>query len=216
MHPSLTSIGHALARPFRQLEKKIAQSDKKPKSGPLAKVFGALQTEAKLGPTIHKEALAALRRMKAKDPSLEEFLRNAHGYAVIPRVGKASVVLGGAFGMGEVFVNDHVIGYAAIVQMTVGVQLGGQTYTELLVFNSREDLERFKQSKTSFSANASAVIVTAGAAASAGRQGTKVFVQPEGGLGIEADIGGQKIVYKPAALGRIRGLLEPASGQHAH
>jgi hypothetical protein len=212
MHADLRSIGQAIARPMKRLGKKI---QKVKDSGAVSKIWGALKKEAEIGPVLHKESLGALARMKATDPGLEGLLQQVYGYAIIPRVGRASVVLGGSFGAGEVFKHDRVIGYAVILQATVGVQLGGQTYSELVVFGSREDLDRFKEKKVSFAANASAVIVKAGAAASAGPGGTKVFVQPEGGLSIEADIGAQKFIYIPAALGRVRGWIDSAS-RHMH
>jgi lipid-binding SYLF domain-containing protein len=40
-----------------------------------------------------------------------------------------------------------VVGYAAIVQVTIGVQLGGQTFNELVVFQSRQALDAFKHGK---------------------------------------------------------------------
>ena len=184
-------------------------------SRPLPKLLGALKKESAVSQELHQEVLGALRHMQAKDPSLEKALKDAYGYAVLPNVGKASAVLGGAFGMGEVFVRGRVIGYAAVVQITIGVQVGGQTYHELLLFDSREALDAFKQSKVSFAANASAVMVSAGAAATAGKRGTRVFVHPEGGMGIEAGIGGQKVIFKPAALGRLKTSEPKATARQA-
>jgi hypothetical protein len=212
MHADLHSIGKAISRPMKRLGKKIR---KVADSGQIAKIWAALKKEAALSPVLHDESLSALARMKATDPGLEGLLQQSYGYAVLPRVGKASAVLGGAYGVGEAFKHDRTIGYVAILQMTVGVQLGGQTFNELVVFGSREDFEKFKQSKLSFSANASAVLVTAGASASAG-PGTKVFVQPEGGMGLEVDIGAQKFIYKPAAIGRVRGWLDAVSRHAPH
>lgn len=198
--------------PFKKLvqaAKKFARSDR------VSGLLGGLKKEAEISPLLHQECLAAIDRMQVTDPSLRERLRHAYGYVVFPRVGKASVVLGGAFGMGEVFEQGSMIGYSAIVQITLGLQLGGQVFHELVVFDDRQALNRFKRSRTSFAANASAVVLKAGAAASRAPEGATAFVQPEGGFGIDVAVGGQKFIFKPAALGRALDWLEPAS-DHIH
>ena len=107
--------------------------------------------------------------------------------------------------MGELFQQDNTIGYAAVAQLTVGVQLGGETFSEIIAFQRKAALDRFKQGKTAFAASASAVLVKAGAAASARyERGVAVFVSPAGGMLLEAAIGGQKFFYRPAAIGRLK------------
>jgi hypothetical protein len=56
------------------------------------------------------------------------------------------------------------------------------------------------------------VIVKAGAAAAASKSGTRVFVHSEGGLGVEAAVGGQKFIFKPALLGRTKTARIPRVG----
>jgi len=179
-------------------------------TAPISKAAGALKKEATLSPTLHEQVLGALRSMQAKDRGLEKVLKKAYAYAVFPAVGKASVLLGGAYGLGEVFEHGRVIGYSAIVQLTVGVQLGGQTFHELVVLDSRQALDEFKRGKVAFAANASAVIVKAGAAATSSRTGTRAYVLSEGGLMAEAAIGGQKFIFKPALLGRTKTASKPS------
>jgi len=161
---------------------------------------------------LHEESKATVRRMAEQDPGLQQLLDRAHAYAVFPEVGKASAVVGGAFGKGEVFQRGHLVGYAALVQLTLGVQLGGQTFSEIVVFEDGPALQRFKAGRTAFAANASAVLVKAGAAASNNYQsGVMVFVSSEGGMMLEAAIGAQKFVFKPAALGRTKSAPLPKS-----
>jgi lipid-binding SYLF domain-containing protein len=169
------------------------------------KLFSAAEMEASVLKTLHANVRAALSRLDAEDPGLKPLLRRAHGYAVFPAVGKATAVVGGAFGKGEVFERGSLIGYAAVAQLTIGVQLGGQTFTEIIVFESPEALERFKTGRVAFAANASAVLVMAGAAASARfDRGAAVLVFAEGGMMLEAAVGGQKFFYRPAVLGRAK------------
>lgn len=142
-------------------------------------------------------AVDALATMKADDPSLEGFLNKAHGYAIFPHVGKGGAIVGGSYGRGIVYEKGTPIGYADISQATVGLQLGGQKFMELLTFESGKDLERFTAGKLAVSANASAVMLKSGAAESARyTDGVAVFVKPIGGAMVEASIGGQQFTFQ--------------------
>jgi lipid-binding SYLF domain-containing protein len=159
---------------------------------------------------LHAASRATVHRMAEEDPGLKQVLEGAHGYAVFPAVGKATAVVGGAFGKGEVFQRGHLVGYAGLVQLTLGLQLGGQTFSEIIAFRDRAALEHFKSGRTAFAANASAVLVKAGAATSNDYQsGVMVFVSSEGGMMLEAAIGGQKFIFKPALLGRTKAAPVP-------
>jgi lipid-binding SYLF domain-containing protein len=154
---------------------------------------------------LHGDVRAAIERMEAKDPGLKPLLEEAHAYAVFPSIGRATAVVGGAFGKGEVIRNGRVIGYAAVGQLTLGVQLGGDTFSEIIAFQDKAALDRFKEGRYAFAANASAVLVKAGAAASANYEtGAAVFVLPQGGMMLELAIGAQKFWFRPAVLGRAK------------
>jgi len=141
---------------------------------------------------------ATLKRLEAKDPGLKQFLEDAYGYAVFPSVGKAALVIGGSYGHGEVFERGELIGHATIGQTTIGVQVGGDTFSEVIAFENKQSLDRFKQNKVRFAASASAVLVKAGAAGTANyEKGVAVFAYPSGGMLLELAIGGQKFKFKP-------------------
>jgi len=190
----------------------------------------ALKKEAEADKRLHADVVATLERMKAKDKSLKKQLDEAYGYAVYPTIGRASLVLGCSFGKGEVFKHGKQVGFAGLVQVTLGVQVGGQTYSELVLFQDEAAFKRFKAGKIGFAANLSAVIVKAGAAGTNNyKQGMQVYVHSEGGMSIEAVIGIQKLVYRPAGmmrgkpadsdpameLGRTRPAVEPKRPRHA-
>ena len=122
-------------------------------------------------------------------------------------------MLGATYGRGEVYERGRLIGYAALVQVTAGIQVGGDTFIELVVFDKPEALKRFKEGKVAFAANAAAVIVKAGVAATrSSPPGADVKVMTEGGLLLETALGAQKFVFRHAALTRGRKLkLELAS-----
>ena len=180
----------------------------------LTKATSALEQEESVLRMMHPDVRSALKRLYALDPGLEPLLKKAHAYAVFPSVGRAAAVVGGAFGKGEVFKGNELVGYAAVGQLTLGVQLGGETLVEVIAFESKPVFERFKQGKLAFAANASAALVKAGAAASARyEKGAAVFVHSEGGMMLELAIGAQKLVFKPAALGRVTKSAPTRPGQ---
>jgi lipid-binding SYLF domain-containing protein len=149
--------------------------------------------------SMRDSARAALSAMQAADNTLDGVLNDAAGYAIFPNVGKGGLVVGGAQGRGEVFQNGNFIGYAQLQQASVGLQAGGQTFRELIVFQDQAALDRFKEGKVEFAANVSAIALKAGAARSAEfKDGIAVFVDPTGGLMAEASIGGQRFTFTPA------------------
>lgn len=148
---------------------------------------------------LHKGAEAALKRFREQDPDIESFFKKASGYAIFPTVAKGGVGIGGAYGRGEVRVKDKVIGYASLKQATIGFQLGGQTYSELIFFENEKALNDFKNGNFEFGAQVSAVAATAGASADANfDQGLLVFSLAKVGLMYEASVGGQKFSFEAA------------------
>lgn len=140
----------------------------------------------------------AIARFKAADPSIVKFFNSSAGYAVFPSVGKGAIGVGGAYGRGELHEKGTMVGYCDLSQASIGFQLGGQTYAELIFFEDSTALNDFKGNNLAFSANASAVAAKAGASATADYdRGVLVFTMTKGGLMFEASIGGQKFTYEP-------------------
>jgi lipid-binding SYLF domain-containing protein len=144
------------------------------------------------------------------------FFNNCYAYAVFPTIGAGGLVVGGARGRGQVYVHDRLVGDAVMTQLSVGLQLGGKAYSEIIFFQDKRYLDEFESGKFEFAAGASAVAVTAGASASVGtdrasseassgpkdattngdyQTGMAVFTIAKGGLMFAADIAGEKFVY---------------------
>ncbi len=148
--------------------------------------------------SLEQSARAAVARFKARDPSMREFFDEGYGYAVFPSIGKRAIGVGGAYGTGVVFEQGKAIGYCDLTQGSIGFQLGGQAYSEIIFFERRSALSHFKTGNLEFAAQASAVAVTSGASADADYEnGVVVFTASTGGLMFEASIGGQKFSYEP-------------------
>lgn len=137
-------------------------------------------------------------QFKKTDPGMKKFFNTAQGYVVFPTVGKGGVGLGGTRGKGLVYERGKVVGKAKLTQVTLGFQLGGQTYSEVIFLENKETMDAFKQGNFALSAQASAVAAAAGASADAKyRLGVAVFTVAKGGLMYEASVGGQTFKVVP-------------------
>jgi lipid-binding SYLF domain-containing protein len=139
----------------------------------------------------------ALTQAQQNDPSMQGLIQNSAGYVVFPSIGKGAIGVGGAYGKGDVYQNGAVVGYCDMTQGTIGVQLGGQDYAEILIFQTPEAVDRFKTGNFTFDAQATAVAIKSGAGADAKfENGVAVFTMDEAGLMYEASVGGQQFSYQ--------------------
>lgn len=147
---------------------------------------------------LERRAVSTKERFRESDPSLKTFFDTAHGYAVFPQITKGAIGIGGAHGRGVVFSGGEVVGFCDMTQGTIGLQLGGQGYSQIIFFQTQDALDRLIDGSLAFSANASAVAASAGAAATADYEaGVAVFSLPITGLMYEASIGGQRFRFEP-------------------
>ena len=153
-----------------------------------------------------------------KSEVVQPFFKNAYGYAVFPTVGKAGIGIGGSYGTGQVYKGGKVTGEVSLIKGSIGFQLGGQAFSQMIFFEDKRAYDEFTSGNFEFDATASAVAITAGAQASAGTEGASagasagpatgaqaktsyhkgmvVFTHAKGGLMYEAAIGGQKFSFK--------------------
>lgn len=147
---------------------------------------------------LEHSASSTLATMIQKDPGLHGKLQSVAGYAVFPNIGKGGFVAGAAYGRGILYENGRSVGYVELNQGSIGAQIGGQSFAELIVFLSPSDVAKVKGGDFSVGTNVSAVALTAGAAASAEFvNGVAVFVMPKGGVMAELSVSGQQINFVP-------------------
>jgi lipid-binding SYLF domain-containing protein len=147
---------------------------------------------------ILRDGTTALQDWGKQDPGVETLASKSYGYAMFPEVTKGGLVFGGAHGRGVVYERGQHVGYADLTEGSFGLQVGGQTYSELIVFENKGALDRFKQNRVDFSANASAVIAKTGVATNARFvDGVAVVIRPITGAMAEAAVGGQQLKYFP-------------------
>jgi lipid-binding SYLF domain-containing protein len=152
-----------------------------------------------------------------KSPQVAEFSKSAYGYAVFPTIGKGGFGVGGAYGKGSVFKQGEKTGKTSMTQVTFGLQLGGQAFSQIIFFKDKVAYDEFTQGNFEFSAQASAVAITVGANAQTSTNGTStgasagddsnnqqgfyqggmaIFTLAKGGLMYEAALGGQKFTFE--------------------
>lgn len=161
--------------------------------------FQASQAGDKDIPKLQAQAEPSLAAFKKADSTLAPLLAEAAGYALFPNVGKGGFVLGGAHGSGLVYEKGgRLVGSAKMSQFSVGAQIGGQAFAELILFETVEALNRFKESRFEMGANLSAVAAAEGQAKAAKyNEGILVMTRPIKGLMAEASVGGQKFSFDP-------------------
>ncbi|MDG2048381.1 MAG: lipid-binding SYLF domain-containing protein [Halioglobus sp.] len=148
-----------------------------------------------------------------------KYFKMSYGYAVFPTVGKGGLFyIGGGYGEGKVFVNAKHVGNSTMTQLSLGPQIGAQAFSQIIFFQNEQAFNDFTSGNFEFSAQASAVVITAGISAEANtgggtsagmsggrndavtasggyRKGMAIFTIATGGLMFEAALGGQKFSY---------------------
>ena len=141
------------------------------------------------------------------------FFAKSYGYAVFPTVGKGGIGIGGAYGKGRVYEGDNYVGDTSMTQVSVGFQLGGQAYSQIIFFEDKRAFDEFTSGNFEFGAQAQAIAITSSAGASTSTTGSTanantaqadvsydkgiaIFIMGKGGLMYEASVGGQKFNFK--------------------
>jgi lipid-binding SYLF domain-containing protein len=152
-----------------------------------------------------------------------KFFDTSYGYAIFPTIGKAGLGVGAAHGDGRVYAQGKHVGDTSMTQVSVGLQAGGQAYSQIIFFEDKHTFDEFTTGNFEFGAGVSAVAITAGVSGSAGTTGSSagasagksdagtrgkyykgmaVFTIAKGGLMYEASLAGQKFSYKALASGK--------------
>jgi lipid-binding SYLF domain-containing protein len=144
------------------------------------------------------------------------FFKSCYGYAVFPTIGKGGLVVGAAHGNGRVYQHGKYVGDSSMTQLSVGLQAGGQAYSQIIFFEDQRAFDEFTSGNFEFGADVGGVAITAAAGASAGttganasasggkkdattagmyHKGLAVFTIVKGGAMAQATVAGQKFKY---------------------
>lgn len=142
---------------------------------------------------VSAKSAEAKKEIKETNNKINKYFSSAYAYAIFPSIGKGGLGVGGATGNGTIYKGGAIVGDCKMSQLTIGLQAGGQSYSEVIFFQDKAAYDRFTGNNFEFSAQATAVAVTAGASFDVGyRDGILVFTHAKGGLMYEASVGGQK------------------------
>ena len=152
-----------------------------------------------------------------EDAGISNMFKTAHGYALFPTIGKAGFIVGGAYGKGRVYQGGMRVGDSSMTQASIGFQIGGKGYSQVIFFQDKRALNEFSSGNFEFGAEAQATALTAAATATANTAGNRAsasggknnadvasggynkgmatYVITKGGLMAEASVAGQKFSY---------------------
>ena len=151
-------------------------------------------------------------------PATAKFFKQSYGYAVFPAISKAAYVVGGSYGIGQVYRGGKLMGKSSVISGSIGFQIGGEVFSEIIFLKDKKAYNEFTSGNFEFGANAQAVAITAGVQAQAGTTGASVgasispkygaqaendyfdgsapFVHTTGGLMVGVSVGGQKFTFE--------------------
>jgi len=148
----------------------------------------------------------------------KKYFSSAYGYAVFPTIGKGGVGIGGAAGTGHVYARGNYVGESKMAQVSIGLQLGGQSYSQVVFLKDKSAFDNFIREGFEFGTDVSVMAITLGASAQAGStgatasasvseehgknaaryyKGMAVLVLAKGGLMYQAAVAGQKYTFQP-------------------
>jgi lipid-binding SYLF domain-containing protein len=158
--------------------------------------FATPAPTAQAADNIAAQSSRAVRSFKRTDPGMRKFFSSCVGYAILPSVVTGGLGIGAQRGDGLVYAGGKLIGKTTLTQVSIGAQVGGEEFSEIVFFQTRKALNDFKTGQFSMSAQAKAVAAASGASANADYEhGVAVFTQTKGGLMVAAAIGGQRFSY---------------------
>jgi lipid-binding SYLF domain-containing protein len=102
---------------------------------------------AKSATEIDAEVDASLKLFKEKVGSADELLAKSNGVLVFPSVIKAGIGIGGEYGEGALRIGGKTADYYSTAAASIGLQLGAQAKTVIILFLEQAALDKFRTSK---------------------------------------------------------------------
>ena len=96
------------------------------------------------GSVINRDAELVLQTLFEIDPDTVSIYKNAPATLIIPRITKAGLVLGGAYGEGVLRINEAPVDYYSLASASYGFQIGAHQYSNIIFFMTEEALQKFR------------------------------------------------------------------------
>jgi hypothetical protein len=153
--------------------------------------------------------------MEDREQTVDGGLSIAELIAVYPTSIRAGVGFGGGMGHGLVFRDGHAIGRTSMYQVSVGANVGGQVYRQILFFKSEAAFQRLMDDAMEFAGQANLAVVTAGDSATPSfNTEVAMFTQLRSGLLVEGSVGAHGYWFRPlTASGEQRAMYEDAKNE---
>jgi lipid-binding SYLF domain-containing protein len=126
----------------------------------------AAPASAKSAAEIDAGVKAAREQCTTQIPGCQAAAEKAQGMLIFPEVTKAAIGVGGSYGEGALIVGDKTEGYYSTASASIGLQLGAQTASQIIMFMTPEALDKFRNSSGwEAGANAQVTMIDQGKAA---------------------------------------------------
>jgi lipid-binding SYLF domain-containing protein len=149
-----------------------------------------------------------MREFHTRNPDLEPFFRDACAIAVFPKVFRIGLGLGGGGGRGLLLYNGAVHGEVSQGAFSLGLQVGGQSFRQIIFFRTCEAMREFTDNgnlgplsgRVELAGRASAQAGSSGASMDPGfTSDVALFSLARGGLMLELAAAGVRYRFTPAA-----------------
>ena len=148
--------------------------------------------------TIDANVDASLVDLYRAVPQAKTLVDKANGVLVFPSITKAGFVVGGEYGQGALRVDGKTVGYYSLTSGSVGLTAGVQNASQVILFNTAEALEKFRNSSGwTAGVDASVALLKIGAGGTidtrTANSPVQAIIYGTEGLIVDASIAGQKI-----------------------
>jgi lipid-binding SYLF domain-containing protein len=131
-------------------------------------------------------------------PGWANMFQSAAGYAVFPSVSEGALGVGVLRGKGLLYENGKATGKVSVTKGSLGLQAGGQNFSEIIFFETPDALREFRAGNTELKAGISGVASYEGAGSKMNyTEGLSVVTFNKTGLIGKISVGGQKFSYEP-------------------
>lgn len=97
-------------------------------------------------------------------PKAQKHVAKAAGVLVFPSVVKAGIGIGGEYGEGALLVGNKIVDYYSVAGASIGLQLGAQARSQVILFMTPKALAEFRKAKGwKAGVDGSVALVTVGA-----------------------------------------------------
>ncbi len=91
----------------------------------------------------------AIKELYEYSSAAKELAGKSAGMLVFPKVMKGGIGIGGEYGEGALLVGGQTVGYYNIIAGSIGFQLGLQRKSQVILFMSQHELDKFRKSEGS-------------------------------------------------------------------